>query len=178
MFKFSKKEVIATTKCIISKQDQLKSFDKEEINIHFGLFTQNLDGTPHIVRGKVLPLKINKPRVKFWNLHWRNKKKHDHTFQKDREYKLLYPAGQIVNNLSGINEPFTLIKYKEDIGKQFVRITLHLSSTLEQSNEYVEEIEKLNATSSSISQFTTWHQSGNDLNDSHTIRFVHKMPHM
>ena len=151
-----------------SKTKKRKSFDEEEVNINIGIMTQNSDGTPHIVRGKVLPLKINEQSNarEVVEAALEKRKKHDRTFRKDCEYKLLYPNGQIVNNLPGIDEPFTLMKYKEDIGKQFARITLYLSSTLEQGSESEEEIDKLNATNSSISQFTTWHQSCNDLNDS------------
>ena len=151
-----------------SKTKRRKSFDDEEVSINIGIMTQNSDGTPRIVRGKVLPLKINKQSnaSEVFEAALEKRKKHDRTFRKDREYKLLYPDGQIVNNLPGIDEPFTLMKYKEDIGKQFARITLYLSSTLEQGSEFEEETDKLNDTNSSISQFTTWHQSGNDLNDS------------
>ena len=58
--------------------------------------------------------------------------KHDCSFRKDKSYALAYPDGSIVNTLPGTNESFTLEKYKEDIGKIYLRIILYL---LDQSQE-------------------------------------------
>ena len=48
------------------------------------------------------------------------------TFRNDKTYKLCFPDGSEVSTLPGTNEPFTLEKYKEDLGKTYARITLFL----------------------------------------------------
>ena len=46
----------------------------------------------------------------------------------DLSYTLAYPDGSEVVNVPGTNEPFTLVKYKEELGKGYARITLYLRS--------------------------------------------------
>ena len=47
-------------------------------------------------------------------------------FGNDEAYKLCFQDGSEVNTLPGIEEPFTLEKDKEDLGKTYTRITLFL----------------------------------------------------
>ena len=47
-------------------------------------------------------------------------------FRNDKTYKLCFPDGSEVSTLPGTKEPFTLEKYKEDLGKTYTRITLYL----------------------------------------------------
>ena len=65
-----------------SKTKRRKSFDNEEVSINIGIMTQNSDGTPRIVRGKVLPLKINKQSnaSEVFEAALEKRKKHDRTF--------------------------------------------------------------------------------------------------
>ena len=49
---------------------------------------------------------------------------YDRTFWNDKTYKLCFPDGSEVNSLPGIEEPITLEKYKEDLGKTYTRIML------------------------------------------------------
>lgn len=51
---------------------------------------------------------------------------YDRTFRNDKTYKLCFPDGGGVTTLPGTKEPFTLEKYKEDLGKTYARITLFL----------------------------------------------------
>ncbi|XP_055007292.1 uncharacterized protein LOC129408230 [Boleophthalmus pectinirostris] len=79
------------------------------------------------VRGKSLPLDIQP--------HWSSEqllaaavKKHM-DFNQDMQdvvHVLLYPDGRQVRNIPGTNDPFTVQKYKEAIGKAYQRITLYI----------------------------------------------------
>ena len=51
---------------------------------------------------------------------------YDRTFRNDKTYKLCFPDGSEVSTFPGTKEPFTLEKYKEDLGKTYTRITLFL----------------------------------------------------
>ena len=80
------------------------------------------------VRGKSLPLKVKKHVSAETILDEALKKRssYDRTFRNDKTYKLCFPDGSEVTTLPGIKEPFTLEKYKEDLGKTYARITLFL----------------------------------------------------
>ena len=80
------------------------------------------------VRGKSLPLKVKKHVSAEAILEEALKKRssYDRTFRNDKTYKLCFPAGSEVSTLPGTKEPFTLGKYKEDLGKTYTRITLFL----------------------------------------------------
>lgn len=57
--------------------------------------------------------------------------RHFRQFNKEKEYVLLYQDETLVETLPGSSEPFTLEKYKQDIGKPYSKITLWLCSKLE-----------------------------------------------
>ena len=80
------------------------------------------------VRGKSLPLKVKKHVSAEAILDEALKKRisYDRTFRNDKTYKLCFPDGSEVSTLPGTKEPFTLEKYKEDLGKTYTRITLFL----------------------------------------------------
>ena len=44
--------------------------------------------------------------------------------QDGTEHVLMYPGGRLVETLLGLDEPFTLAKYKDDLGKPYRQIVL------------------------------------------------------
>lgn len=54
--------------------------------------------------------------------------KHFKTFNCDMKYHLLYPDNTIVRYLRSSQDMFTLEKYKEELGKPYSKIYLHLCS--------------------------------------------------
>ena len=78
------------------------------------------------VRGKCLPLKVKK-KTEYTEVltdALMNRQAHDQTFDMERGWKLVYPDGQITVTLPGQpDEDFSLEKYKNDLGKQYSRIT-------------------------------------------------------
>ena len=76
------------------------------------------------VRGKSLPVKVKKHVSAETILDEALKK--PSSFRSDKTYKLCFPDGSEVTTLPGTKEPFTLEKYKEDLGKTYARITLFL----------------------------------------------------
>ena len=85
------------------------------------------------VRGKSLPLKVAKSISAKPLLEEALKKRaaYDRSFRSDLTYKLYYPDGSEIVSLPGSSEPFTLEKYKEDLGKTYNRICLYLSPLVE-----------------------------------------------
>ncbi len=79
------------------------------------------------VRGKSLPFDIQ--------LHWSSEQllavavKKQIDFNQDIQdvvHVLLYPDGRQVKNIPGTDDPFTVQKYKEAIGKSYQKITLYI----------------------------------------------------
>ena len=81
------------------------------------------------VRGKTLPLKVKKDSeyIEVFAEALVKRQAHDKSFDTTTSWKLVYPDGQSAMTLPGQpEEAFTLRKYKEDLGKQYNRITLYL----------------------------------------------------
>ena len=81
------------------------------------------------VRGKSLPLKINKhanyPQLLTAAIIKR--KAYDQSFNEKQEWDIVYPDGKIASSLPGQPDPpFCLSDYKEDLGKNYSRIILYL----------------------------------------------------
>ena len=98
------------------------------------------------VRGKTLPLKVKKDSeyIEVFAEALVKRQAHDKSFDTTTSWKLVYPDGQLAMTLPGQpEEAFTLRKYKEDLGKQYNRITLYLCpdepEQLEIDNEADEE---------------------------------------
>lgn len=93
------------------------------------------------VRGKSLPLKVNKRASAQTVLGEALKKRrsYDRTFRNDKSYKLCFPDGSEVTTLPGTKEAFTLEKYKEDLGKSYARISLFLCPLKEASDSESEQ---------------------------------------
>ena len=104
---------------------------EEGVTINIGLMRQKGESADEveIIRGKSLPLKISKKANAEEVLQeaLKKRKAHDRSFRMDRSYSLAYPDGTEVVNVPGTSEPFTLVKYKEELGKGFTRIVLYLS---------------------------------------------------
>ena len=85
-------------------------------------------GILKLIRGKSLPLKVSKSASAETVREEALKKRaaYKRSFRSDQTYKLCYPDGSEVVNPQGSDEPFTLEKYKDDLGKAYSRITLLL----------------------------------------------------
>lgn len=80
-------------------------------------------------RGKSLPLDIQPQWSSQQLLAAAVKKQKD--FNQDMEdvpYVLLYPDGREVTHIPGTDDPFTIQRYKEAIGKAYQKITLYICS--------------------------------------------------
>ena len=80
------------------------------------------------MRGKSLPLKVKKhvSAQAILDIALKKRSYYDCTFRNDKTYKLCFLDGSKVSTLPGTKEPFTLEKYKEDLGKTYTHITLLL----------------------------------------------------
>lgn len=81
------------------------------------------------VRGKSLPLKVNKDAkyAEVFSVALTKREAYDKSFDTKLSWKLVYPDGQYCLILPGQeDQEFTLRKYKEDLGKPYNRITLYL----------------------------------------------------
>ena len=56
---------------------------------------------------------------------------HGDMFELGETYSLVLMSGQEANFIPGTNEPFTLKRYKEEVGKDYKRIVLHLCTHLD-----------------------------------------------
>ena len=96
--------------------------------INIGLMKYiSADTTP--VRGKLLPLKVNKdaPYAEVFSKAVMKREVIDKSFNNKLSWNLVYPDGQLCVTLPGqAGEEFTVRKYKEDLGKPYNRITLYL----------------------------------------------------
>ena len=83
------------------------------------------------VRGKSLPLKINKDANNSQLLITAivKRKAYDQSFNDKLDWRIVYPDGQTAHSLPGQPDiPFKLSAYKDDLGKLYSRITLFLFS--------------------------------------------------
>ncbi|XP_028419234.1 uncharacterized protein LOC114544973 [Dendronephthya gigantea] len=95
------------------------------------------------IRGKSLPLKIKKEAnyAQLLTAALVKRKAYDQAFNEKLDWNIHYPDGQIALNLPGQTEsPFRLCDYKEDLGKNYSRITLYLCT--ESADENTESVEK------------------------------------
>ena len=124
------------------KGKQARSKD-EVVTINIGLMRISEDGGLKPVRGKNLPLKtrtsansediLNAGVVKH-AMH----NSSDVIIASAERFKLLYPDGTLVDNLKESDKPFTLEKYKCEIGKPYNRLTFYVCS----NSDYYDRIVK------------------------------------
>ena len=77
--------------------------------------------------GKSLPLKISKDAnySQLLTAALIKRKAYDQSFKEKQDWAIVYPDGKIASNLPGqLESPFRLSDYKEDLGKNYSRITL------------------------------------------------------
>ena len=119
---------------------------RQEVTINIGVMEINENEVATPLRGKSLPLKIEKEADYDTLLKAALKKRcaYDQTFDSDRSYKLVYPDGQSAQTIPGLPERFTLVKYKQELGKSYGRITLYLcpfsSATMKSDASEDEEV--------------------------------------
>ena len=80
------------------------------------------------IRGKTLPMKVRKDSgyAEVFTEALVKRQAHDQVFDSKTRRKLVYPDGQLAINLPSQQEEFTLLNYKEDLGKPYNKITLYL----------------------------------------------------
>lgn len=103
----------------------------EEVLINVGLMEFDSRSLRKVF-GKTFPVKLFK-EMKYEEVLERSLKKwedYDRTFSRERAYVLVYPDGKLARTIPGTDAEFTLITYKEGLGKPYSRITLFLASVL------------------------------------------------
>lgn len=110
----------------------------DSVTINVGLAT-TAAGIFKPCRGKSLPLKVSKDASAEHLLGEALKKRaaYDRSFRNDLTYKLCYPDGTEVVYLPGGEEPFTLEKYKDDLGRNYNRINFFLWPLKEEEPEVI-----------------------------------------
>ena len=121
---FKKRKTSDRSSFLVSKKGKGKAVE-ENVTIQVGQMTFNSRLKPS--RGR-LPLIVRENASVSLILSTAVKKYGDFekSFNKDREYVLLYPDGSEVVTVPGTTEPFTLGQYKRALGKPYSRITLFI----------------------------------------------------
>lgn len=115
----------------ISKNKRVKFQQEEEVAINVGITRITENGQLKPVRGKVLLVKVKKS-IAAENLLQTAVKKHQaHNEIGTGPFNLLYPNNIEVKTLLEKEEPFTLEKYKLEIGKPYNRINFYLVHILD-----------------------------------------------
>lgn len=116
-----------------AKKAKTESNDKKpsEVKINIGL-QKVRDDELKFVRGSTLPLKVN-PTIGADELRKKGAEK-IMKFNNDLTgepfgFTLLYPDRNEVRTLPGSKEPFTLQRYREEIGKAYGRLTFYVCKT-------------------------------------------------
>ena len=126
----AKKRQERSTHFRTSTKTKVKTKDAEPFAlINIGLMKYISADTTTPVRGKSLPLKVNKdaPYAEVFSLAVTKREAYDKSFNDKLSWNLVYPDGQLCVTLPGqAEQEFTVRKYKEDLGKPYNRITLYL----------------------------------------------------
>ena len=106
-----------------------KENNESEVTIHIGLIRLKEEELK-VIRGSTLPLKVL-PSIGAEELLRKGADKilrfnSDLSLYGATSFALLYPDRTEVKCLPGGTEPFTLQRYKEELGKSYNRITLYL----------------------------------------------------
>lgn len=107
------------------------------------------------IRGKSLPIRVP-PNAKASLVKEKAVLKHTHhdtRLNTSIEYVLLYPDGSLVEKIPGTDQLFELKGYKEEVGKNYNRITLYLASLPDYQSVEMEKLrESIQPISSSESE--------------------------
>ena len=101
-----------------------------EVSINVGYMKLDNDGINlKKCRGKTLPIKVSSfaGRNEILEKSVRKHANHDKNILGELEHVLLNGDGNGIITLPGTNDEFVLSKYKEDIGKNYNRITLYIA---------------------------------------------------
>ncbi|XP_014675080.1 PREDICTED: uncharacterized protein LOC106815163 [Priapulus caudatus] len=113
-----------------SRPGKALASEPKDVAINIGI-KKYVNGYFKNIRGKCLPIRVapsanaslvkEKAVLKHTN--------HDVTLDTsmDSDYVLLYPDGSLVENIPGSQQPFKLQDYKEEVGKNYNRITLYIA---------------------------------------------------
>ena len=118
---FSKKrKQEKTTSCDASK----KAVDSR-VAINVGKITENENGELRAVRGSRLPIKVSKDfnAKQVLDAAVQKHSNHNQYFPQDAKYILLYPDHKLVNKVPGTQEQFTVVLYKRELSKPFLKLT-------------------------------------------------------
>ncbi len=113
-----------------SKCSKSKGNTTEKVKIQVGIkeFSE-LDSSLKVLKGRTLPIAVN-ACIHAKGLLQEALSKHSKHFRSFNgninEYVLLYPDNTVVNLLPGSPEFFSLKEYKEDLGKPYSKMSLHL----------------------------------------------------
>ena len=110
------------------KAKKARKMEAEEVTINIGVMVNKSDGDVQVLRGKSLPLRTKKGASSYDILEAAIKKRKNNnwSFRAGPDYKLANTDGSEVVNIPGTDEPFTPVKYKEELGKGYARISLFL----------------------------------------------------
>lgn len=118
-------------KNITSGKSKLKdSKQGDDVVIFIGMLKLK-DSEMKPIRGKRLSLRVSKNddavtiRIKAEN-KWKGY--YPNLYDKEDFYELTYECGSVIKTLPGTEEPFKLSRYKEELGKDYKRISLYLCS--------------------------------------------------
>ena len=102
-------------------------------------------------RGRTLPVKVpvTADRKKFLERSVRKHANHFKDVHENLEYTLVYPDNSEIVHLPGTTEQFVLNKYREDVGRNYNRITIFIATKTDYINYHLFQIdESLEAESS------------------------------
>ena len=111
-----------------SKSRKANSTEKVKIQVGIKEFSE-LDSTLKVLKGRALPIAVD-PCINANGLLQEALTKHSKHFRSFNgninKYVLLYPDNTVVNLLPGSSQFFSLKDYKEDLGKPYSKMALHL----------------------------------------------------
>jgi hypothetical protein len=111
-----------------SKSRKANSTEKVKIQVGIKEFSE-LDSTLKVLKGRALPIAVD-PCINANGLLQEALTKHSKHFRSFNgninKYVLLYPDNTVVNLLPGSSQFFPLKDYKEDLGKPYSKMALHL----------------------------------------------------
>ena len=113
----------------VAKKKRIKC--QEEVTVNVGIKKITESGQLKQVKGKLLPIKAEKSLSADSLLQLAVKKHQVHNAIGSGPFNLLYPNNIEVKTLLEKEEPFTLEKYKLEVGRPYHRINFHLVHILD-----------------------------------------------
>ena len=115
-----------------SKKAKIAKGKAKETKVSINVGFTKLDKTGNFkkCRGKTLPIKVlplaDKESILAKSV--RKHSNHDKAIHKGLEYMLLFPDGNEVVKLRGTDKDFSLKEYREDVGRNYNRVTLFIAT--------------------------------------------------